>query len=123
MRRAISAGSVAFLLLALSHGGEAGVITGRVKAKWIEEPRVVVVLQSAPGSKGADPAERPVMTQKDKPFVPRILPVVVGTTVEFRNSDPFKHNIFAPDGQRYNLGTWGEGKGRSYPFRRSGVYR
>jgi plastocyanin len=123
MRRAISAGSAAFLLLALSHGGEAGVITGRVKAKWIEKHRVVVFLQGAPGGKGAGPAERPVMNQKDKTFVPRILPVVVGTTVEFKNSDPFKHNMFSPDGERYNLGTWGGGQGRSYTFRRPGVYR
>ncbi len=123
MKKAISAIGVAFLLVGSSQGGEAGGITGTVRGKWIEKYQVLVFLQNVSGRKTELHAERPVMNQKDKTFIPRLLPVAVGTTVEFKNSDPFKHNIFSPDGERYNLGTWVGEKGRSYTFKRPGVYR
>jgi len=123
MKKAVSAIGVAFLLLLSSQGGEAGGITGRVRAKWIEKYQAVVFVQGVPGKRAELRAERPVMHQKDKTFIPRLLPVAVGTTVEFKNSDSFKHNIFSPDGERYNLGTWVEEKGRSYTFKRPGIYR
>lgn len=123
MKKAMSAISAAFLLLVLSRGGEAGVIVGKVKGKWIEKYQVVVFVQGAPAGEAGQYTERPVMNQKAKTFIPRILPVVAGSSVEFQNSDPFKHNIFSPDGERYNLGSWVGEKGRSYTFKRSGVYR
>ena len=123
MKKAISAIGAVFLLLVSSHGGEAGRITGTVRGKWVEKYQVVVFVQNAPSRKAELLAERPVMNQKDKTFVPQLLPVVVGTSVEFKNSDPFKHNMFSPDGERYNLGTWVGEKGRSYTFTRPGVYR
>ena len=123
MKKTVSAIGVAFLFLLSSQGGEAGRITGRVKGKWIEKYQVVVFIQGVPGKRAELHAERPVMHQKDKTFIPRLLPVAVGTTVEFKNSDSFKHNIFSPDGERYNLGTWVEEKGRSYTFKRPGIYR
>lgn len=123
MKKAISTIGAAFLLLLSSQGGEAGQITGKVKGKWIEKYQAVVFVQGVPGKRAELHAERPVMHQKDKTFIPRLLPVAVGTTVEFKNSDSFKHNIFSPDGERYNLGTWVEEKGRSYTFKRPGIYR
>ena len=123
MKKAISAIGAVFLLLVSSHGGEAGRITGTVRGKGVEKYQVVVFVRNAPSRKAELLAERPVMNQKDKTFVPRLLPVVVGTSVEFKNSDPFKHNMFSPDGERYNLGTWVGEKGRSYTFTRPGVYR
>ena len=123
MKKAMSAMSLAYLLLVFSRGGEAGPITGKVRGKWVEKYPVVVFIQNVPGRKAELRAERPVMNQKDKAFVPHILPVVVGTAVEFKNQDPFKHNIFSPDGERYNLGTWEQGQSRTYTFRRPGVYR
>ena len=123
MKKAISAIGAVFLLLVSSHGGEAGRITGTVRGKWVEKYQVVVFVQNAPSRKAELLAERPVMNQKDKTFSPRLLPVVVGTTVEFKSSDPFKHNIFSPDGERYNLGTWAGEKGKSYTFKRPGIYR
>ena len=114
----ISAVGAVFLLLASGHGGEGGRIAGKVKGKWVEKHQVVVFVQDPLGRKAGRPAERPVMDQKDRTFVPHILPVVVGTTVEFTNSDPFKHNIFSPDGEgnfeiagvpsgKYVLMVWG----------------
>jgi len=53
---------------------------------------------------------------------PYLLPVLVGTTVDFLNSDSVNHNVFSPDGEGYNLGTWPKGQSKSYTFKKAGVY-
>jgi plastocyanin len=52
--------------------------------------------------------ERPVqMAQKDLAFVPRLLPVQVGTRVEFPNLDDTYHNIFSYSApKRFDLGRY-----------------
>jgi plastocyanin len=66
----------------------------------------------------APPAEHAVMDQRNLRFVPRVLPILAGTTVDFRNSDNVLHNVFTPDdcGTRFNLGSWPRGEVRSHRF-------
>jgi plastocyanin len=47
---------------------------------------------------GEDPPSRPhpEMLQKNKQFVPQVLPVVKGETVDFVNEDTILHNVFSP---------------------------
>lgn len=68
------------------------------------------------------PAKHVVMNQIKMAFVPHVLPIVVGTTVDFLNSDPIAHNVFSPDNEGYNLGTWKKGQKHSYTFKKTGVY-
>ena len=35
------------------------------------------------------------MAQEDRTFVPKVLPVQVGTTVQFPNNDPFRHQVYS----------------------------
>ena len=56
------------------------------------------------------------MDQRKKEFIPQVLPVVVGATVRFLNSDSTRHNVFSPDHERYNLGTWRQGVAKTYTF-------
>ncbi len=63
------------------------------------------------------------MDQKGMVFAPRVLPIQKGTTVEFLNSDPVGHNVFTPDGDKYDLGTWPKGEVRKYQFKNPGVFR
>ncbi len=58
------------------------------------------------------------MDQNGKVFVPRILPVLAGTRVDFLNSDPFAHNVFTPDDcpEPFDLGSWPTGEARSFTF-------
>jgi len=55
--------------------------------------------------------QRAVMGQKNLAFVPRVLPVMRGTVVEFTNSDDVDHNVFSPSAiaGKFNLGTYGPG--------------
>jgi plastocyanin len=112
------------LLLAIAGDSQAraagGAITGTVKIRGTATPAVVYV-ESAP-STAAAPAAHARMDQHGMKFVPTLLPIVVGTTVDFANSDTVGHNVFSPDGEGYNLGTWGKGETKSYTFKKPGVY-
>lgn len=63
------------------------------------------------------------MDQKGLVFNPRVLPIQKGTTVEFLNSDAVAHNVFTPDGDKYDLGTWPQGQVKKYQFNKAGVFR
>ena len=55
---------------------------------------VVYIDQPFPGATFSPPAEAAVIRQKDAMFVPHILPVLLGTTVEWPNVDDIYHNVF-----------------------------
>ena len=56
------------------------------------------------------------MDQKTMQFNPHVLPVIVGSTVKFLNSDPTPHNVFTPDFEKFNLGTWPQGQTKDHVF-------
>lgn len=103
----------------------AGTIKGQIKAtrglRHLEH--AVAYIERIEDKEFSVPDERPVMDQKSLVFTPHILPILVGTTVDFRNSDTFKHNIFTPDkiADSFNLGTFGSDVVRSYTFKRPGI--
>jgi plastocyanin len=97
-----------------------GTISGSVKIRGAAQPAVVYV-EAAPGTFAA-PAAHARLDQQKMAFIPYLLPVVVGTTVDFLNHDAVAHNVFSPDGESYNLGSWAKGDTRSYTFKKAGVY-
>lgn len=82
----------------------------------------VVYIDAVPGQQFAPAAEPVRMDQKDLKFVPYVLPVLVGTTVVFENSDNVLHNVFTPDrvADRFDLGTFPRGEARSHTFDKVG---
>lgn len=103
-----------------SSSASAPAIEGTVKHPRAGGHLVVYVVKS--NHKFDPPAKHAVLDQKGMTFIPSVLPVLVGTTVEFLNSDPLGHNVFSPNGEAYNLGTWPMGQTRSYTFKKPGVY-
>jgi plastocyanin len=98
----------------------AGTIKGKVTAKRTKDlPNTVVFVDSIPGD-FKPPKEHVLMNQKNLVFIPHVLPVLAGTTVDFLNSDDVAHNVFTPDesASKFNLGTWPTGEIRSYMFER-----
>jgi plastocyanin len=68
------------------------------------------------------PANHPQLTQHNKSFEPHLLVVLVGSTVDFPNRDPFFHNVFSLfDGKRFDLGLYEAGATNSVKFDRVGV--
>jgi len=109
----------------LGQDGSTGAIKGEVTATGVRSPEdVVVYIQNAAGEQ-KPPAQPAKMDQKKLTFVPHVLVVVKGTTVQFQNGDSVLHNIFwpAPDDGSYaanNLGTWGQGDSKNFTFDKVG---
>jgi hypothetical protein len=94
-------------------GAAGGSIVGTVKAMGISSNAdAVVYIEQASGTFTPGVGN---MDQKSMQFIPHVLPVLIGTTVKFLNSDPTPHNVFSPDG-KFNLGTWPQGQTKDYVF-------
>jgi len=118
------------ILLAASLAAGAAEITGRVTvlSQDGEQPltrfgHAVVYIEGIETPPPADPA---VMDQKNKEFVPRLLPVVKGQEIRFLNSDKVQHNVFSPHEQEpFDLGLYPSGEFKSVrlnSLRRHKVY-
>lgn len=112
---------LAALSLALSLPLAAGEIHGKIACKGAPACKDAVVYVSAiPGKTFPAPEAHAKINQLNMTFVPRVLPVLVGTTVDFLNSDAVLHNVFTPDAcaDKFNLGTWPKGQSKSYTFKK-----
>jgi plastocyanin len=70
------------------------------------------------------PTKHATMTQKNKMFMPHVLPVLEGTTVDFPNFDPIFHNAFSSyNGQIFDVGLYPPGSSKSVRFTRAGAVR
>ena len=68
--------------------------------------------------------EKPRMVQKNKTFLPHVLAIPVGASVDFPNFDPIFHNAFSNyNGQIFDVGLYPPGGSRSVAFHREGVVR
>jgi plastocyanin len=64
------------------------------------------------------------ITTSDKDFVPRVVVVPLGSTVQFANADPFSHNVFsASEANAFDLGHYGRGESRAHTFVAPGLVR
>jgi len=67
------------------------------------------------------PARPPKLAQRGQSFVPRVLPVAIGTRVDFPNYDPIYHNVFSVSPvKRFDLGKYARGKSKSVVFDKPG---
>ena len=83
----------------------------------------VVVWLPGPGPI-APTSARVVLDQRNMTFVPRLLVVPVGTTVEMPNSDRVFHNVFSyHNGKRFDLGLYPAGTRKLVTFDQPGVSR
>ena len=85
----------------------------------------VVYLESAPpGAISVDPGRHAAMDQRNEMFVPHVLAVTTGTTVDFPNSDTIYHNVFSlSKARRFDLGRYAVGHSASVRFDQPGIVR
>jgi plastocyanin len=87
--------------------------------------RSVVYLDPAPRA-AFDAREEPhaSLDQRDETFVPHVLAIVAGTTVDFPNNDRTYHNVFSLSKTRsFDLGRYAAGHSKSVRFERPGIVR
>jgi plastocyanin len=87
--------------------------------------RSVVYLESAPrGAFESSEGGHAVMDQRNETFVPHVLAITTGTTVDFPNTDKFYHNVFSLSKTRpFDLGRYAAGSSRQVRFDRAGIVR
>lgn len=73
-------------------------------------------------------ARRPVATSntgvtlQSRQFQPHVRVVTEGSKIEFKNEDPFSHNVFSKMNGGFDTGVYGRGKVRENVFTEPGVY-
>ena len=111
-----------------------GSVSGRVELrdskdaavrKHMDFSGVVVWLEPVAGSLGPAPSGAVAkMVQKNKTFTPHVLPIRVGTNVDFPNFDPIFHNAFSNyNGELFDVGLYPPGTSQRKRFARPGVVR
>jgi plastocyanin len=91
---------------------------------------VVVYVESAPSLDAAthaaatNPPRGLTIRQDGLAFVPHVLPVLRGTTVDFPNADPVFHNVFSlAHAATFDLGRYPRGDARSVRFDTAGIVK
>jgi plastocyanin len=100
----------------------AGIIKGKINGgKRLKRSPAIIYLADSKGDFKA-PAVNPTMDQRGMTFIPHVLPIQAGTTVDYLNNDEVRHNVFSPDKEKFNLGTWPTGDIKQHLFAEKGVY-
>jgi len=90
----------------------AGSITGVVTCqKMRNSADAIVFIEKVGDNKFAPPTEHAIVDQLNLTYVPRVVAMQKGTTVDFPNSDAVRHNVFSPPtaALQFNLGTYPTG--------------
>jgi plastocyanin len=110
---------ILWLATASAAGGE---LNGIVQVAGRPGQNVVVWLEAR--SDAAALQEKIVLDQRNLAFVPHVVAVRVGTTVEFPNNDKVFHNVFSfRDGKKFDLGMYPKGAVKRITFDKPGLAR
>jgi plastocyanin len=119
LRLAQAAGTFVCLTAVPVFGAE---LTGTLQVADRPAEHAVVWLEASGAP--ADPVKKVVLDQRNLAFVPRVLVVRVGTTVEFPNNDKVFHNVFSfRDGKKFDLGMYPKGSMKLITFDKPGLAR
>jgi len=124
---AVKAVAACGAVLLIASASLAGDIKGKVSVQGLKSAEnIAVYVDAIPDKKFDAPTAKPVVDQTKMTFVPHVIVVQVGTTVEFLNSDPVGHNVYWPSisGNKklsHNLGTWPKGEKKGFQFNDVGV--
>jgi plastocyanin len=114
------ASAVSLILLPAVAFAAGGIIRGKVEAtpaKYLEETVVYVKEANGPFKN-----KKVSMDQKGMKFIPHLLTITAGDTVDFLNHDGVDHNVFSPDNTAYNLGMIKPLTSASHTFTNPGAY-
>ena len=119
----IGRATVAMLLAVRVAAAGSGAVKGTVSGPTGPVPDAVVLIEGPALPAGAG-AAHVVIDQRNETFVPHVVAVAVGTTVDFPNHDPVLHNVFSTSSaKRFDVGMYGAGETRSVTFDTPGVVR
>jgi plastocyanin len=122
LRIAAKATIAAGITLALAGASWANEIKGKVSVQGIKSSENIAVYVDVIADKKFDPPkDHVVVDQKKMAFIPHVVAVQQGTTVDFLNSDAVGHNVYWPSISAnkklsHNLGTWPKDQKKPFQF-------
>src|SRR5260370_28348945 len=112
---------------ALPVPAQTGRVTGRVSILERDNKPSPDLGSAVVYLEGAGPAAKPGtfdVAISDKTYVPHVIVVPAGSTVNFPNHDPFNHNVFSQsDPNAFDLGLYGRGEAKGHTFAGVGLVR
>ena len=104
--------------------GAQGMVQGAVTLQGRPLAGVVIRLFPVEELVFPDVEDTALIDQRNLRFIPGVLAVRPGTTLDFRNSDQIMHNVFSPQrrGAGFDLGTYPQDESRSFTFAEPGIY-
>jgi plastocyanin len=114
---------VVLLVTAAAAGGEIrGTVVVSAPDGGVETPLPQPIVVYLTGFKQPTLPDSPVVSQKDKTFIPDLRVIVAGQSVQFTNDDPFVHNVFSTSTARtFDLGQPGPHETRMVKFETPGL--
>lgn len=115
-------------------GADCGTVSGTISLERAKvtydgpkSGRFLVISLAGPGLESGAPApdEILIMDQKGLIFIPHVMAMQLGQSVEFLNSDNDKHNVYFlhdETGETLDIGTWGPGTSVTHTFDQAGLY-
>lgn len=112
---------LALFALCLAGAAQAADLTVTITDSGGRPVEDAVVIADAAG-RAAPPPARFVINQRNMQFVPYVLVIPVGSTVEFGNLDPYRHHVYSfSPAKKFELRLFGQGETRPVRFDRPGL--
>ena len=97
---------------------------GALDTYAIPEIRNVVVYLEDVAFRGPPPTVKAELRQEHETFVPHVVAITRGSTVDFPNDDPLFHNVFSlSSAASFDLRRYPSGQSRSWQFPKAGIVK
>lgn len=105
--------------------GELTLYAGGHALRAAESADAVIYFRPRVAASAVSPAAEPaIMSTRRKQFVPRVLPITLGSAVRFPNEDPILHNAFSTQPENaFDTGQYGTGPGSTHTFVKPGLVK
>src|SRR5271165_3425550 len=104
---------------AVPRGNVTGVVTTHPAGL---QGQAVVYLEDGPLEDSPSHLQSVTISNRQMNFIPYVSVVAVGGKAVFANEDPFPHNVFSPDGEKFNMGNIPQNGAHVRVFKNPGAY-
>lgn len=122
-------GVLLYAVVFAAEPAKVGIVKGVISVGGRPTPDAVVSVEGLPDKYLKSQisnlkSKKALMDQREMRFIPRVLAVLVGTTVEFPNNDKSFHNVYSSsEAKKFDLGLYAPGKSRGAKFEKAGVVK
>ena len=101
---------------------EGAVVGGMTTKPPALAPYGVVYLEDGPREGAPEHPSTVTIMNRQMAFIPFVAVIAAGGKIVFGNADPFPHNVFSPDNERFNVGIIQQNTAHARTFSNPGAY-